>query len=467
MNEFDLVIVGGGSAGFAAAIKGADLGARVAMAEGGTLGGTCVNVGCVPSKTLIRAAEAQHRRVHHGFRGIPSTDGQPDWPGVRAEKDALVAELRQSKYWNVLHAYASITLFQERATFVSAREVRLASGRTLTAGKIIVTTGASPWAPPIPGLAEVGYLDNASAMALERLPASLIVIGGSAVGLELAQMFARLGVLVTVLEALPRVVPAEDADIGNALADYLRSEGLDVHTDVRIDRVSKGSDGYEVQYHAGSAARTARAEQLLVATGRRANAAGFGLDTIGVTLGKKGAIAVNQFLQTTNPNVYAAGDVIGDPMFVYAAAYGGALAAENALTGTERRYDLSALPKVTFTDPAVSSVGLTENEARAQGIEPLVSKLPLEYVPRALAAHDTRGFIKLVADAGTKKIVGAHILAAEAGEMITEPTLATKLGLTIDDVTSTFHPYLTLSEGIKLAAQAFTKDVAKLSCCAA
>jgi len=159
--------------------------------------------------------------------------------------------------------------------------------------------------------------------------------------------------------------------------------------------------------------------------------------------------------------------VIGDPMFVYVAAYGGALAAENALTGNERRYDLSALPKVTFTDPAVSSVGLTEDEARAQAIEPLVSKLPLEHVPRALAARDTRGFIKLVADAGTKKIIGAHILAAEAGEMITEPALAIKLGLTIEDLTSTFHPYLTLSEGIKLAAQAFTKDVAKLSCCAA
>lgn len=464
--EFDLLIVGGGSAGFAAAIKAADLGARVAMAEGSTLGGTCVNVGCVPSKTLIRAAEAQHRRLHHGFRGIPATDGQPDWPAVHVEKDALVAELRQTKYWNVLRAYPSITLFQERATLVSAPEVRLASGRTLTAGKIVVTTGASPWAPPIPGLAEAGYLDNASAMALERLPESLIVIGGSAVGLELAQMFARLGVRITVLEALPRVVPAEDADIGNALADHLRSEGLDVHTDVRVDRVNRGSDGYEVQYHAGSA-RTARAEQLLIATGRRANTAGFGLDTIGVTLGKKGEIAVNEFLQTTKPNVYAAGDVIGDPMFVYVAAYGGALAAENALTGNERRYDLSALPKVTFTDPAISSVGLTENEARAQGIEPLVSKLPLEHVPRALAAHDTRGFIKLVADAGTKKIIGAHILAVEAGEMITEPTLAIKLGLTIDDVTSTFHPYLTLSEGIKLAAQTFTKDVATLSCCAA
>lgn len=467
MSEFDLLIVGGGSAGFAAAIKGADLGARVAMAEGSTLGGTCVNVGCVPSKTLIRAAEAQRRRVHHGFRGVPPTDGQPDWPTVRAEKDALVAELRQSKYWNVLRAYPSITLFQERATIVSDREARLASGRTFTAGKIVVATGASPWAPPIPGLAEAGYLDNASAMALERLPESLVVIGGSAVGLELAQMFARLGVRVTVLEALPRVVPAEDTDIGNALGDYLRSEGLDVHTDVGIDRVSRASDGYEVHCHVGSAARTARAEQLLVATGRRANTAGFGLDTIGVTLGKKGEIVVSEFLQTTNPNVYAAGDVIGDPMFVYVAAYGGALAAENALTGNERRYDLSALPKVTFTDPAVSSVGLTENEARAQEIEPLASKLPLEHMPRALAARDTRGFVKLVADAATKKIIGAHILAAEAGEMITEPTLAINFGLTIEDLTSTLHPYLTLSEGIKLAAQAFTKDVAKLSCCAA
>jgi mercuric reductase len=465
--EFDLLIVGGGSAGFAAAIKAADLGARVAMVEGGTLGGTCVNVGCVPSKTLIRAAEAQHRRVHHGFRGIPTTDGQPDWPTVRAEKDALVAELQQTKYWNVLRAYPSITLFQERATFISSIEVRLVGGRTLTAGKIVVTTGASLWAPAIPGLAEAGYLDNASAMALERLPESLIVIGASAVGLELAQLFARLGVGVTVLEALPRVVPAEDADIGNALGDYLRSEGLEVHTDVQIDRVSRASDGYAVQFRAGDEERTARASQLLVATGRRANTAGFGLDKIGVSLGKKGEIVVNEFLQATNPNVYAAGDVIGDPMFVYVAAYGGALAAENALTGNARRYDLSALPKVTFTDPAVASVGLTEDQARAQGIEPLASKLPLEHVARAQAARDTRGFVKLVADAGTKKIIGAHILAAEAGEMITEPAIAIKFGLTVEDFTSTFHPYLTLSEGIKLAALAFTRDVAKLSCCAA
>ncbi len=465
--EFDLAIVGGGSAGFAAAIKAAELGARVAMLEGGTLGGTCVNVGCVPSKTLIRAAEAQHRRVHHGFEGIPTTDGRPDWSAVRTGKDDLVSELRQAKYWKVLRSYESVTLLEQRAEITSGHSVRLADGRTITAGKILVTTGASSWAAPIPGLAEVGYLDNVTAMALERLPDSLIVIGASAVGLELAQMFARLGVTVTVLEALPRVVPAEDADVGNALGNYLREEGLAVHAGVQIDQVGRAGDRYTVSFKDGGKPRGVRAEQLLVATGRRGNTKGFGLETVGVTLGKKGEIVVNEFLQTANPDIYAAGDVIGDPMFVYVAAYGGALAAENALTDNARRYDLTALPKVTFTDPAVASVGLTEDQARAQGIEPLVSKLPLEHVPRSLAARDTRGFVKLVADAQTRKIVGAHILSAEAGEMVTEPALAIRFGLTIEDLTATFHPYLTLSEGIKLAAQTFNKDVAKLSCCAA
>src|SRR3989454_5503637 len=205
--DFDLVIVGGGSAGFAAAIKGAELGVRVAMAEAGTLGGTCVNVGCIPSKTLIRAAEANHRRVKHGFAGIPATDGRPDWERVRHQKDDLIAQMRQAKYWDVLRSYEAITLFEQRATLGSGRAVRLADGRTLTAGKIVVTTGASPWAPPIPGLAGAGYLDNVSAMALERLPQSLIVIGGRAAGLRLAQMFAPFRRGVTAREGHPPSVP--------------------------------------------------------------------------------------------------------------------------------------------------------------------------------------------------------------------------------------------------------------------
>ena len=466
MADFDLVIFGGGSAGFAAAIKGAELGVRVAMAEAGTLGGTCVNVGCIPSKALIRAAEANHRRVNHGFAGIPATDGRPDWERVRLQKDDLVAEMRQARYWDVLRSYEAITLFEQQATLGSGGAVHLADGRTLAADKIIVTTGSFPWAPPIPGLAEAGCLDSASAMALDRLPSSLAVIGASAVGLELAQMFARLGVEVTVLEALPRMVPAEDPAIGDALGEYLRAEGLAVHGGVRVERVTRDGGGYAVAFRGEGGPETLRAEQLLVATGRRANTKGLGLETVGVALGRKGEIVVDEFLQTANPDVYAAGDVLGDPMFVYLAAYGGTVAAENALGGNSRRYDLSALPKVTFTDPAVASVGLTDAEARSRGIEPLVSQLALEHVPRALAARDTRGFVKLVADAATRRIIGAHILASEAGEMITEPALAIKFGLTIEDLISTFHPYLTLSEGIKLAAQTFSKDVAKLSCCA-
>lgn len=465
--DFDLLIVGGGSAGFAAAIKGAELGARVGLIEGGTLGGTCVNVGCIPSKTLIRAAAARHQRRHHGFAGVPSSDGRPGWAAVRAQKDELVATLRQAKYRDVLRAYEAITLFEQWAMVTSGRSVRLADGRTITGGKIIITTGASPWAPPIPGLAEAGYLDNATAMALEQLPGSLIVIGGGAVGLELAQMFARLGVQVTVLEALPRLVSAEEPAVGEALAGYLGGEGLVIHTGAQITRVERRQEGYSVAFADCGASRTVRAEQLLVATGRRANIHGFGLDTVDVTLGKNGEIAVNEFLQTTHPDVYAAGDVIGDPMFVYVAAYAGTVAAENALTGNRRRYDLTALPRVTFTDPAAAAVGLTPAEARAQGVEPLVATLALEHVPRARAARDTRGFVRLLAHPATRKLLGAHIVAAEAGEMITEPALAINFGLTIEDLTGSFHPYLTLSEGIKLAAQTFTKDVAKLSCCAA
>jgi mercuric reductase len=462
----DVVVLGGGSAGFAASIRAAELGARVTVIEGGTLGGTCVNVGCVPSKTLIRAAEVQHRAASHAFDGVRTAAQAPDFPKVMAQKDALVTVLRQEKYWDVLSAYSNVTLRQGRGAV--KRDLSIAiDGEVLKAGRLMVTTGAAPWAPPILGLAEAGYLTSTDALALTKRPESMIVIGGSAVGLEIAQFYARLGTRVTVLEAMRTLVPAEDAEVGTALADYLREEGLEVRTGLSIGRVSRASDGYTVEATTDGRAETFTAEQLLVATGRRANTRGFGLEEAGIELGKKGEIRVNEHLQTSRPEVYAAGDVIGDPMFVYVAAYGGNLAADNALNGNSRRYDLFALPRVTFTDPQVASVGLTEEEARNKGIDLATSKLPLSYVPRALAARETRGFIKLVADRRSNRLVGAHILATEAGEMIQEPTLAIKYSISIDDLAAAFHPYLTLAEGIKLAAQTFTKDVKKLSCCAA
>jgi mercuric reductase len=461
----DLLVVGGGSAGFAAAIAAAELGATVTIVESGTLGGTCVNVGCVPSKTMLRAAEALHRARQANFAGIHTEAAPAVLEAVVAQKDELVASLRQQKYWDVLASYPTVKLVAGSAR-LNGREGITVNGQPVRAGKVLLATGAHPWAPPIPGLAETPYLSSTEALVLTDLPQRLIVVGGSAVGLELAQMFARLGSRVTLLEAMPHIAPAEDAEIGEALAGYLREEGIAISTGVTVTGVAGRPGAYRVRVREEAGEKVIEAEQLLVATGRRANTAGLGLESAGIRLGGKGEIEVDEYLETGRPGTYAAGDVTGDPMFVYVAAYAGKLAAANALRGNQRRYDLSALPRVTFTDPAIAAVGLTEAQARTGGAEVRVARLPMAYVPRALAARDTRGLIKLVASA-SGQLLGAHILAPEAGEMVEAAVMAMRVHIPVDEIAAMFHPYLTNAEGIKLAAQAFTKDVSKLSCCAA
>lgn len=464
--DVDLAIVGSGSAGVAAAIRAAEAGARVVVVEAGTLGGTCVNVGCVPSKTLIRAAEAHHRASHIAFAGVSARAGSLEWDRLVAQKDELVNELRQAKYADVLASYPSISILRGRAAFRRDGALEV-DGNVVRARKVLIATGASAWAPPIPGLAETPYLTSTDALALGALPPSMIVIGASAVGLELAQMFARLGTEVTVLEALPRIAPAEDEAVSAALSAYLREEGLRIRAGVRIRRVSSVPAGVRVEIADGDSVGVLSAAALLVATGRRPNTAGMGLEEAGISLGPKSELVVDEHLRTTRPNVYAAGDVTGDPAFVYVAAYAGNLAADNALNGDGRRYDLSVVPRVTFTDPAIASIGLTEAQARAEIANVRVSTLPMSYVPRAIAARDTRGLIKLIADASTNLLVGAHILAPEAGDLINQAALAMRFEIRVDEIASMLYPYLTNAEGLKLAAQTFDKDVAKLSCCAA
>lgn len=464
-DDVDLMVIGAGSAGFAAAIKGIELGYQVALVEAGTTGGTCVNIGCVPSKTLIRAVEILHRAGEHGFRGIQTMPGWVSWPRVIHQKEELVNEMRQLKYVDVLATYPDIIYIQGRARLAGKNEV-LINGKAYHPGKLVVVTGSSPWAPPIPGLAESGYLTSTSAMDLKELPRSMIVLGANAVGLELAQIFSRAGSHITILEVMPRIAPFEDDEIGLALAEYLEEEGMQVVTGFETTRVEKREghfvltgirDGIEARFEA---------EQLLVATGRRPNTAGLGLEEAGIRIGKRGEIVVNAYLQTGNPDIYAAGDVTGQDMFVYTAAYGGSLAAENALTGAGRVYDAAYIPRITFTDPQIASAGLTEEQARQKGIEVKVSKLPMSYVPRAMAARDTRGFIKLVVDQHTNRLVGAHILAPEAGEIIQTAVLAIRFGITLNQLMDTMFPYLTNVEGLRLAALSFEKDMARLSCCA-
>lgn len=461
----DLLVIGGGSAGFAAALRAAELGARVAIVEPGALGGTCVNVGCVPSKTLIRAAEAKHHAEHATFDGVSTRVESFDFRTVIAKKAELVSALQRAKYWDVLAAFPSIRLIRGAARFRTDGTVEI-DGEPIAARKVLIATGASPWAPPIPGLERLAYLTSTTLMELDSLPASLIAIGGGAVGVELAQTFARFGTKVTILETLPRLLAGEDEDLSRELEASLRAEGIGVHTGVAIRQVEGAVGRCRVLAEGAEGPRTFEAEQLFVATGRCPNTSGLGLVEAGIMLGQKGEVLVDELLRTQRPDVYAAGDVIGDPAFVYVAAYAGRLAAENALSDAGRTHDLSVVPRVTFTDPAVASVGLTESAARAAGHQVIVSKLPMSHVPRALAARDTRGLVKLVADAKTRRFLGAHICAPEAGDMIQEAVMAIRFGIGIDEIASLMHPYLTNSEALRLAAQTFDKDVSKLSCCA-
>jgi mercuric reductase len=271
---------------------------------------------------------------------------------------------------------------------------------------------------------------------------------------------------VTLVELLPRIAPFEDEEISAALADYLAAEGIRILTGFETQRVEKRAGRYYLTGVQDGKELRLDAEQLLVATGRRPNTADMGLEEAGVRLGRRGEVLVNDRLQTGNPDVYAAGDVLDEEMFVYVAAYGGTLAAENTLADAGRIYDTGGIPRVTFTDPQIASTGLTEEQAREEGYEVQVSTLPMAQVPRALAAHDTRGLIKLVVDGATDRLLGAHILAPEAGEIIQTAVLAMRFGITVEHLRGTMFPYLTNVEGIKLAALGLEKDVALLSCCA-
>ena len=462
-----LIIIGGGSAAFAAATRAVELGAeRVTIINSGLpTGGTCVNAGCVPSKTLIRAAESLHRAKSNPFAGIKTDGSLADFSTVIQEKCELVAEMRQAKYVNVIRDLPQVELIHGRAQLLGAGSVQVGN-RHLLAEHLIIATGATPAIPPVPGLADAGYLTNESAFELETLPESLIVLGGRYIALECAQMFARFGSRVTVLQRSDHILPTETEDITDALAGYLKAEGMEIHTGVKIERVDRSDAGVTVKAVIHGERRTIDAAQILVATGRRPNTGDFGLEAAGVQLDEHGFIRVSPTLETSQAGIWAAGDVIGGNMFVYTAAYEGALAAENALTGAQRNADYTALPWVIFTDPQFCGVGMDERQATAAGYDAEVASLSLDHVPRAAAARDTRGLIKLIRDKQTDLLLGGRILAPEGAELLMELALAIKFGITVRQIRESFHPYLTLSEGIKLAAITFGKDVAQLSCCA-
>lgn len=463
-SALDLLVIGTGAAGMAAATRAAELGARVGVVEAGTLGGTCVNVGCIPSKELIAAAARRHV-ARRGSPGIGGCDPSVDWTGVLDGKRALVEELRAAKYEEVLGSHPRVELVRGEARLLGGGRVRIGD-RTRRTERIVIATGASPRMPALPGLDAVEALDSAAAMELDSPPASLLVLGGGTVGLELGQMFARFGVRVTVLERMPRLLAGTHRALAVAIRASLEAEGVEVHTSVEATRVERTAAGVAVHAAVGGDRRAFEAERLLVAVGTRANTEHLDPASAGVALDGRGFVEVDARMRTTTPGVYAAGDVTGGPAYVYVAAAGGRVAAENALGAADRELDLSAVPRVTFTAPQVATVGRTADEARAAGLDVDARRLDLEHVPRAAVERERGGWIEVVAERGTGRVLGVHAIAPHAGEIVGAAALAVRLGLTLDDITETLHPYLTWIEGLKLAARAFTKDVSKLSCCA-
>ncbi len=465
-NRFDLIVIGGGSAAFAAAIKASELGKKILMINDGLpIGGTCVNVGCVPSKTLIRTAEAFYYSNNPNFSGIKQGENKIDFKEAINQKRKLVNNLRQKKYIDVISDDTNITILKGHAKIIDKNSVE-ANGKTKIADVILIAAGSSTFIPDIPGLEDCGYYTNDTLYELEKLPEHLIIIGGRYIALENAQLFARLGSKVTVLQRSHCILPTEMPDISNTLDNYLTKEGVKIKTCVKIHSVSKIKDNVSIKINIKGSEETVEGTHLFIAAGRKGNTKNLWAEKLGIETHGNGFIKTDKHQHTSIPNIYAAGDVTGEYLFVYTAAYSGALAVENAFTEIKSEKDYSVLPWVIFTDPQVAGVGMDENQAAASEIDYEVSSLPLEAVPRALAARNTKGFIKLIRDKKTDKLIGARILASEGSELLMEISLAIKYGITTKEIKNMFHPYLTLSESIKLAAIGFSKDVNKLSCCA-
>jgi len=463
-DNYDLLIIGSGAAAFSSAIKAIEYGAKVGMIERGTVGGTCVNIGCVPSKTLLRAGEINHLAKVNPFTGLQTSAGEVELAPLIKQKDELVSELRNQKYVDLIDEYG-IDLIVGEAKFTDEQTVEV-NGEKLSAKRFLIATGASPSLPPISGLEEVEYLTSTTLLEIKKVPKRLTVIGSGYIGMELGQLFHNLGSEVTLMQRSERLLKEYDPEISESVEKALIEQGISLVKGATFERVVQSEEIKKVYVTVNGSKEVIESDQLLVATGRKPNTDSLNLSAAGVETGKNNEILINDFGQTSNEKIYAAGDVTLGPQFVYVAAYEGGIITDNAIGGLNKKIDLSVVPAVTFTNPTVATVGLTEEQAKEKGYDVKTSVLPLDAVPRAIVNRETTGVFKLVADAETLKVLGVHIISENAGDVIYAASLAVKFNLTIEDLTETLAPYLTMAEGLKLAALTFDKNVSKLSCCA-
>lgn len=465
MKQYDLIILGGGAAGFAAAMKANELKAKTLMVNNNSvgIGGTCVNVGCLPTKHLLYIGEIIHKIKENNFNGLDFSVSF-DFRTLIEEKNKLVDKFRNEKYEKVLSDLSHVEFVEGNIKFISASQVQV-NNETYKANKFIIATGSSSFVLPIEGIDKVDYLTNIEALQLKNLPKSMIVLGGRALALEFAQMFSRFGTKVCLLQRSEMIIPTEEPELATLLQQYLQDEGIEICTKVKLVSIRQESNEKLVKAIVDGEERESKAEQILIATGRRPNTKNMGLEEIGIELGEKGEVIVNEEMQAIE-NVWAAGDVTGEPMLETVAAREGMIVANNALSGKKIKMDYRVVPHAIFTDPQFAAVGLTDEQTAEKGMSCGCNTIPMELVPKAQAIKNTRGAIKVVINRKTQEIVGVHILAPQAADLIHEGVMIVKNRMTVDDVIDTLHVFPTLSEAIKLGAQSFRRDITKMSCCA-
>ena len=473
MKQYQVAIIGGGAAAFAAATKAADLnvGKVIMINSGLPIGGTCVNVGCVPSKVLLEIGAKLYYPWNPSFKSLPSSAAQIK-PRVHIaeiinEKDEIVESLRQSNYRDVVSALKNVEFVEGRGRFVSpnAVEIIAQTSRTIEADKFIVATGSRAAIPPIKGIEKIKYLTNIEALSLKTVPERLVVLGGGPLGLEFAQMYRHFGSEVLVIEMGNRVLPLEEPEASREIQRALEDEGIQFMTSSKLIELSSDDNLKHAKVdHKGDIIEI-DFDEILIATGVQPNTAGLNLDSAGVRTDRRGFIETGDHLRTANPNIYAAGDCVGKMALETVAAKEGAVAAENALTGSEKTINYEQIPHAVFTMPQVASVGITEAELMKRIKVCACRTVPISSVPKGRALKEKYGMVKLVINPHTAEIVGAAVVSPVAAEMIHEAALAIRNKMTIQDLIDTVHVFPTFSEGLKIAAQAFTRDTSTMSCC--
>lgn len=466
MNNFDLIIIGGGAGGFASAIQANELEARTALINSGLpLGGTCVNVGCVPSKALLYVGEVMHLVKNHGIHGLDIEIKNFDFEKVVQDELSLVELLRKEKYEKVLNSLPNVTPIEGKARFASKNTVEV-NGERLTAGKFIIATGSTASVPQIDGITETGYVTHIEALKLADRPEELAIIGAGPLGLEFAQMFARFGTKVTVLERIPSIFPHTEAVLTDKLAEVLMDEGITIKTGADVLSARQEGTKKVLAYREEEKHQEVFVDEILMAAGKTANTEDLGLDVVGIETYRRKSIVVNDSFQTSNPNIYAVGDVTNLPLRLeITAGREGTLACGNALSGSKDTIDYNSVPYTIFTDPQLAGVGFTEDEQMKQMGACACRTVSLVNIPKAIILHRTEGLIKMAIHPETKQIMGVHILSPSAGELVAEAMILIKNKNTIEDVVNSTPMFPTLSEAIKVVALSFTRDISTLSCC--